>query len=99
MIPNARENKAIDSLISKFHELNTVTLSLQKETTTCADARLLFDEVSEQYPFTKPRLGPNAAIVANPIYESGIIKILNLDLNSLSDEEKEAVRNLKKEHG
>ena len=70
MIPNARKNKTIDSLIGKFHELNTVTLALQKET------RLLFDEVIEQHRFTKSRLGSNAAIVANPVYKSGLSKYL-----------------------
>ncbi len=84
LIPSARENRRIDALVDKFQELNSVTLALQRDSVSCADIRLLFDEVMKSYPDTRARLGTDAEIVSFPEFEKVVVKVLNDDQQRLT---------------
>ncbi len=80
----SRERKALFELCEKLEKLDYVTKSLQCDTTTLADARLMFDCVIEECPITSTRLSSSASIVHQPDFETGIMKtqegdIVNMD--------------------
>ncbi len=55
----------------------------------------IFDEVIHQFPQTKSRLGTDARIVACPKFENRVVKIINKETNSLTQDKKVAVSSLK----
>ena len=94
LILTASEYRRIEKLNEKFKDLNSVTLALQKENTTVADARCLFETVLEEFPEMRKRLGNDAKIIANPNFENAICKLMNQEYDNLSVIEKSTVKDL-----
>ncbi|RQM29283.1 hypothetical protein B5M09_013613 [Aphanomyces astaci] len=76
LLLNSRQDRDVDLLIAQLTDLNSVTLALQDESLTLADVRMLFDEVVVQYSGAEVRLGPDASVVEDPTFESGVVKVL-----------------------
>ncbi|RLN99162.1 hypothetical protein DYB28_009074 [Aphanomyces astaci] len=76
LLLNSRQDRDVELLIAQLADMNSVTLALQYESLTLADARMLFDEVLVQYPGAEVRLGPDASVVEDPTFESGVVKVL-----------------------
>jgi len=57
-----------------------------------SDGRALFDAVIAKYPSFKDYLSSTAQIIHSPLFESGIVKILNREINLLSTAEQDAVQ-------
>ncbi|ETV74064.1 hypothetical protein H257_11375 [Aphanomyces astaci] len=66
----------VTALLTKLEDLNAITLALQSEDCSFLDARQIFDTVIEDYPDAAARLGRSAAIVKNPAFEDGVVKVL-----------------------
>ncbi|RQM20945.1 hypothetical protein B5M09_010189, partial [Aphanomyces astaci] len=78
-------------LTTQLTDLNSVTLALQDESLTLADVRMLFDEVVVKYPGAEVRLGPDASVVEDPTFESGVVKVLQHMEASLNEDERMAI--------
>ena len=89
---NSSENRRVDSLPVRLKDLESVSKSLQKESATIAEVRVLFDAVMDQYPETASKLSPSAAIVHSPYLESAIVKLQLGSPNDLSEEEKACLK-------
>ena len=83
-------------LSKKLDDFNTVTVALKDDAVTIADARVLFDAVATTYPMMKDRLSPQARIIDNPRFESGILKVQNKREGDLNGLEKTALRDFQK---
>lgn len=69
------EDRTVIEMLSNLKDLHYVALSLQKDSLTLSDVRALFDHTVETNPCTNTHLAPCAAIVSNPLLESGLVKI------------------------
>ena len=76
-MPNMREVRQIEKLCNKLQQLDEVTKLLQKDDTSLADVRCLFDTILEDFPEMECRLGTTAAIIYQPEFETAIIKVMN----------------------
>lgn len=72
-----------------------MTVTLQKESMTLADRRHLFDNVIEEHRAFSHIISPNAGIIYDLDFESGVIKILECNCMGLISTELPAVQNLK----
>ena len=61
---------------------------LQKTQCSLDEVRILFDDVCERFPQLTPRLSSTAAIVHNPSFENGIVKVLKNREVELTQQEK-----------
>ena len=91
LIPSVTEYRRIEEFRSMFADLDSVTKSLQSDSTTLSDARMLFDTFTSEHPCTKSRLAANARIVHQPAFESGICRILDGEISLLTEAEKSAI--------
>ena len=66
------------------------TKLLQKPDATLADARNYFDYLLERFPQCHHLL-PNHQLIHTPDFENAIVKILNKEENTLTEDEKETV--------
>ncbi len=82
--PRTREWRRIKTILANYAERDTVTKSLQNDTTTCSDVRLLFDAVIAKYPKTELKLGANATIAHQLFFEMAITKIQNYEERCLT---------------
>lgn len=98
LMPVRRETQQLELLCSTLSELDSVTKCLQRDNTTMAEVRALFDTVIEHYPAMKSRLGPTAEIVECPAFESAVVLIQRQKTSLLTAEEKHAVRSLRIEN-
>ena len=73
--------------------------SLQKESATIAEVRVLFDAVMDEYPEAASKLSPSAAIVHSPYLESAILKVQLGSPNKVSEEEKACLKAFRVEEG
>jgi hypothetical protein len=95
LLPNNREDREIEDLLTRLKNLDSVTLALQKENTSMADVRGLFDVVIEEYPESACRIGANADIVETPVFEAAGVKIQTGQEGFLNLEELKSVIRLK----
>lgn len=72
---SAVEKRRFASLMANLRNLESVTNTLQQDSTTVHDVRVMFDAVIEEYPQTHSKLAANASIVHSPIFESAIVKV------------------------
>lgn len=93
LLSPASERK-VDNLIRKLRELDEVTKKLQRADCTIRVARAYFDTVLEDYPTLSDRLDPDARIVLNPQFESGLLKIQAAHEHGLTPGEREKVSGL-----
>ena len=94
LMPTPMENEELDELYAILSDLNSVQIELQRNSTTMADVRVLFDAVIEKYPQTCYRLKPDAKIVKSPEFESAIVKVQNNERQRLSSLEKLSIQRL-----
>ncbi|KAG7369855.1 hypothetical protein IV203_027601 [Nitzschia inconspicua] len=87
----------IDLLMSILSDLQSVTKALQAENRTVLDVRDLFDEVIKTYPQTKNRLGENASIIHDNVFEIAVQKILKGSEEELTPDESMKVTGLRNE--
>ncbi|RQM28425.1 hypothetical protein B5M09_005167 [Aphanomyces astaci] len=92
---NVVEDREVTALLTKLEDLNAITLALQSEDCSFLDARQIFDTVIEDYPDAAARLGRSAAIVKNPAFEDGVVKVLLESEASLTNVEAEAIKALR----
>ena len=96
-LPTPKESTEISDLLKHFTKFNSVQKSLQKEDVGLADARILFDHITMEYPLMKKYLASDAGIVHSPTFEKAVIKIQNEKTTQLSDDETDAIVILKLE--
>eukprot|EP00171_Calliarthron_tuberculosum_P021796 IDg21796t1 len=84
LMPAAREERALEKLLEKFKDFDSVTKTLQRDNISCSEVRALFDGMIDAYPSTKARLSANAKIVHSPNFESGLVKIQENRISQLS---------------
>ncbi|ETI38118.1 hypothetical protein F443_16070 [Phytophthora nicotianae P1569] len=77
LMPSPRSVKRLLSLLSDLKRIESVSKSLQCETTTILDVRLWFDGLIEVEPSFAEYLAPRARIVHSPDFESGCTKVLD----------------------
>ncbi|KAG7342369.1 nucleotide-sugar transporter [Nitzschia inconspicua] len=97
MMPNHSQKLTIDLLMSILTDLQSVTKALQAENRTVLDVRDLFDEVIKTYPQTKNRLGENASIIHDNVFEIAVQKILKGSEEELTPDESMKVTGLRNE--
>lgn len=81
------ENRRVDELYEKFTVFESVTKALQKDNTSLADVRALFDATIDEHPTTYCRLSSTADIVHCPWFESALVKVQRGMIAVLSIEE------------
>ncbi|ETV83487.1 hypothetical protein H257_04208 [Aphanomyces astaci] len=95
LVAKTNNNREVTALLTKLEDLNAITLALQSEDCSLLDARQIFDTVIEDYPDAAARLGRSAAIVKNPAFEDGVVKVLLESEASLTNVEAEAIKALR----
>jgi hypothetical protein len=93
---SSKENRDIDGLFEVLKDFESVSKVLQRDDTTMADVRALFDAISENYSNCERRLARDAPLVLDKFFESAVVKIQQGSVNSLSPAELRAVQHLKK---
>lgn len=91
----ASENRHIDNLLMLLGELQSVSLELQKEKTTIAEFRALFDETVEEFPTLINRLGSAANIIQCKDFEDGLVLLQQGKEEEMSGSQHNAVKGLK----
>ena len=97
LIPTALNCIKLRELLEVLNKFESITKKLQDASITMDEVRILFDGIILLHPTMKSHLSPDATIVANPTLESGIVKVLNSEVSSLTAFEKNALRPFKKE--
>jgi len=93
LIPSAAKKYKLDKLQKLLLQINEVNLELQKSDSikiNLAYIRDLFDGLIELCPSLASHLAKDAAVVANPAFESGIVKIQNQKENRMTESERRA---------
>lgn len=96
LLPNVHENRKIKKLLTKLSDLNSVTTALQICSISLFDVRLLFDGVIEEFPEPADKLGPDAQLVCDVDFESAVVKILDINVSPLTENESGTVKHLKR---
>lgn len=94
LISSGNEHEGIVDLCKTLRSLDSVSKCLQKDSTTIAEFRSLFDAVVLHYQITAARLGPTASIVEIPEFESALVKIKRDTIRDRDDSEKSSVEKL-----
>jgi hypothetical protein len=92
---NSRENNVVDTILKELEDFDSITKELQKETTTMADMRVLFDAIAEDYAIVKEKLAADAPIVSDKFFESALVKLQQGRKEVLNSAEERAVMGLK----
>jgi hypothetical protein len=66
------------SFYEELNEINEGTVVLQTETFTVLRMRILFDYLIEKYPDLEEYLAPNANIVRDEVFETGLANIMKI---------------------
>ncbi len=92
---NNRDIRTVTKIYEQYSQLDLITKTLQSDTTTCREVRILFDAVIQEYLISRSRLASNAKIVHNPQFESALVKIQDSSIDTLTSQEVQAVEVLK----
>uniref|UniRef100_H3H146 Uncharacterized protein n=1 Tax=Phytophthora ramorum TaxID=164328 RepID=H3H146_PHYRM len=76
-VPTGAIHKKLMSLLEHLKKLANVCKTLQDESTSMADVRLLFDKVTDDYFVMVNHLRSSAKIVHTPVFEAALVKIGN----------------------
>lgn len=95
LLLSKKEDKEIDVIFAKLDDLQSVTIELQRDNISMAEARTVFDTAIGTYPSMNERLKFNAAIVADPTFESAVTKLQDNRHGELNYAEQDAVKDLK----
>ena len=99
LMPSAMESLDIEILLKQLTQMHSVSMQLQMANgkVHLHQVLFLFDVLIQDFGDDfQHYLAPDAEIVNNPHFENGIVKSLNGNVSELTDEEKEAVKCLKK---
>jgi len=97
LLPSSRQDRDIDNLLTLLAELDLVTKALQAEDRTLVEVRNLFDEVMTSVEReTGHRLGEDANIIHDKVFESAVRKIQRGRQDDLTLDEAVAVRGLRR---
>ena len=96
-LPSGRECLLLQKLLEDLTELESITIQLQESSISLSDVRSIFDVCIESYPLMKHYLAADAKIVHCPNFESGILKVIDGDIESLSQPELNCVSVFSKE--
>lgn len=94
-VPSAFELLQIDEILQADEPFSSTSLALQREGSSAIDlstTRILFDKLIEIQPSCSRRLGSDAPIVHSPLFETAVCKVLSFNEESLSRQEKEAIK-------
>lgn len=72
-------------------EFEKITKQLQNPSTTLSDVRAIFDATIEGYPSLNYYLAADAQILHSPAFESGIVKVLDDEVDQLTEEERNSL--------
>lgn len=75
-----------------FSALDSVTKTLQRNSITLSEVRILFDAVISKFPETSRRLSSNAPIVTNPTLESALVRVQEGQISALSQVERDVLK-------
>ena len=87
LMPSHAQLNKLKEIMTELSHLNQLTIYLQSSSLTLLDVRVSFDRVVAIHPEMGKYLSPTATIVHCPLFDSGIIKILNGRESELSPEE------------
>jgi len=87
LMPSTRNVRKVENLCETFGALDSVTKALQDDSIDLADVRGIFDSVIETYPDANEFIGPDAGIVHQPHFESGIVKVLDNQSSKMNSDE------------
>ena len=92
LIPTPREHAAIVALCRSLDDLNSITLALQSDNNMdLSQIRTLFDGAAEVFPRLSHYTSTDADIVAFPVFENSIVKVIRGDERNLSISERESI--------
>ncbi|KAG3234766.1 hypothetical protein PI124_g20184 [Phytophthora idaei] len=74
-LPSPAGNRTLRKLLEDLKKIESVTKELQSKSVSIADVRSYFDALIELWPEFATYLGPRAAIVHNPHFEAGCVKV------------------------
>jgi hypothetical protein len=77
--------------LKDLEEFEKITKQLQNSDTILSDVRAIFDAAIEQYPSLNFYLEADAQIVHSPSFESGIVKLLDDEVDQLTERERHSV--------
>ena len=84
-IPSGREMIELQKLLDDMAQFESITKKLQESTISLSDVRSLFDTVIESYPTMNYYLADDAQIVHCPEFESGIVTLIDGNVDELSE--------------
>lgn len=88
---NERQNRDIEALLLSLKDSASVTKTLQSDNTSLADVRSIFDSVSDYYPETCVQLAKDAAIVFDLVFESAVMKVIEVHFGEISVDEIQSI--------
>ncbi|RHY02571.1 hypothetical protein DYB25_011635 [Aphanomyces astaci] len=89
--PAPVEIYAKDSLRTALDIMQGFTLAFQRDDLTLSEARVLMDALCEKFPSMSHHLGPRAAIVKHPDFETAVIKVIDGAVGELTEVERSAL--------
>ncbi|RQM30701.1 hypothetical protein B5M09_013622 [Aphanomyces astaci] len=89
--PAPVEIYAKDSLRTALDIMQGFTLAFQRDDLTLSEARVLMDALCEKFPSMSHHLGPRAAIVKHPDFETAVIKVIKGAVGKLTEVERSAL--------
>lgn len=92
---NKDEDMDVGRSFKRLSDLQAVTVELQNDATTFANARALCDGVLEKYPTHADRIGENVRIIENIFLERGIANVQRWEEGTVTEGEERAIRHLR----
>lgn len=92
LLLSRKDDQQVDKLLETMAQLDSITLCLQRDDTTMAQVRVMFDTVIEHMPNMENRLKPDADIVESKEFEAGIVHIQQNRVADMTEDEKCAVK-------
>ncbi|KAF1786282.1 Ribonuclease H-like domain [Phytophthora cactorum] len=90
-LPSPAANRTLRKLLEDLKKIGSVSKELQLKSVSIADVRSYFDALIELWPEFATYLGPRAAIVHNPHFEAGCVKVQRGESAELTRSEKAAL--------
>ncbi|KAH9101483.1 hypothetical protein LEN26_015677 [Aphanomyces euteiches] len=90
LLPTYKENCVLREIFPSLKRFNSVNLSLQSNSITLADARMLLNKLSLVHP-DLTHLHPQGDIVRNPTFELAVVKVQDHQEAFLTNSEKVAI--------
>jgi hypothetical protein len=84
-IPSGNEIIRLQKLLEDMVQFESITKQLQDASCTLSDVREMFDTVIDAYSSMEHYLNSDAPIDHSPDFENGIIKVMNENIDELSN--------------